>query len=165
MSRLTRTDQKFLSFTLSSLWKLMPGFAGLSCRSKAVVLTAFCSSPVSRAKLSVKVSAMRKSIFAPCPSNPAVGPGEPEATNVIFHVQEIQILLPLFYGHLHPRTSLSLGIASKGSNRFCHLFQTSRRRWIAPFVKVRFWKNWRNGTGKYLREYLLADTLRFAIDM
>ena len=40
----------------------MPGLAGLSCRSNADVLTAFCSSPVSRARLSVKVSAMRNSI-------------------------------------------------------------------------------------------------------
>src|SRR5260370_41339384 len=40
----------------------MPGLAGLSCRSKAVVLTAFCSSPVSLARLPVKVSAMRNSI-------------------------------------------------------------------------------------------------------
>src|SRR5450759_1411174 len=62
MSLLTRTDQKFLSFALSSLWKLMPGLAGLSCRSKAVVLTAFCSSPVNRARLSVKVSAIRNSV-------------------------------------------------------------------------------------------------------
>jgi hypothetical protein len=42
----TRTDQKFLSFALSSLWNCMPGLAGLSCRSNAVVLTAFCSSPL-----------------------------------------------------------------------------------------------------------------------
>ncbi len=56
-----RTDQKFLSFALASLWKLMLGLAGLTCKSKAVVLTFFCSSPVSRARLSVKVSAMRKS--------------------------------------------------------------------------------------------------------
>src|SRR6202047_3856226 len=62
MSLLARTDQKSLSFALSSLWKLMPGLAGLSCKSKAVVLTAFCSSPVNRARLSVKVSAMRNSI-------------------------------------------------------------------------------------------------------
>src|SRR5258708_30800226 len=62
MSLLTRTDQKFLSLALSSLWKLMPGLAGLICKSNAVVLTAFCSSPVSRARLSVKVSAMRNSI-------------------------------------------------------------------------------------------------------
>src|SRR5713226_1991026 len=62
MSLLTRTDQKFLSFTLSSLWKLMPGLEGLSCKSKAVILTAFCSSPVRRARLSVKVSAMRNSM-------------------------------------------------------------------------------------------------------
>ena len=47
MSPLTRTDQKFLSRALSSLWKLMPGLAGLICKSNAVVLTAFCSSPVS----------------------------------------------------------------------------------------------------------------------
>src|SRR5262249_38305361 len=40
----------------------MPGLAGLSCKSKAVVLTAFCSSPVSRARLSVDVSAMRNSM-------------------------------------------------------------------------------------------------------
>src|SRR2546426_1400449 len=65
MSLLTRTDQKRLSFALASLWKLIPGFSGLSCRSKAVVLTAFCSSPVSRARLSVKVSAMRNSMAVP----------------------------------------------------------------------------------------------------
>src|ERR1700683_2066172 len=64
MSLLTRTDQKFLSLALASLWKLIPGLAGLSCKSNAVVLTAFCSSPVRRARLSVKVSAMRKSIIA-----------------------------------------------------------------------------------------------------
>src|ERR1700760_1120856 len=62
MSRLTRTDQKFLSFALSSLWKLMPGLAGLICKSNAVVFTAFCSSPVNRARLSVKVSAILNSI-------------------------------------------------------------------------------------------------------
>src|SRR5690606_32795500 len=48
MSALTRTDQKLLSLALSSLWKLMPGLAGLSCRSNTVVLTDFCSSPVKR---------------------------------------------------------------------------------------------------------------------
>ena len=62
MSWLTRTDQNRLSLALASLWKPMPELTGLSCRSKAVVLTAFCSSPVSRARLSVKVSAMRKSM-------------------------------------------------------------------------------------------------------
>ena len=46
---------------LSSLWKLMPGLAGLSLRSKALVLTAFCSSPVNRTRLSVNVSAIRNS--------------------------------------------------------------------------------------------------------
>ena len=61
---LIRTDQKFLSLALSSLWKLIPGGAGLSCKSNAVVLTAFCSSPVSRVRLSVKVSAMRKFILS-----------------------------------------------------------------------------------------------------
>src|SRR5437868_13974225 len=66
MSPLTRTDQKFLSFALSSLWKLMPGLAGLSCRSNAVVLTAFCSSPARRARLSVNVSAIRNSIIPRC---------------------------------------------------------------------------------------------------
>src|SRR5271169_1495012 len=63
MSLLTRTEQKFLSLALSSLWKLIPGLAGLTCKSNAVVLTAFCSSPVSRARLSVKVSAIRNSIY------------------------------------------------------------------------------------------------------
>src|SRR5690349_11599332 len=60
-SRFTRTDQKFLSFARSSLWNCMPGFAGFTCRSNAVVFTAFCSSLVSRVRLSVNVSAMRKS--------------------------------------------------------------------------------------------------------
>ena len=60
-SAFTRTNQKFLSFALSSLWKLRPGLAGFIWRSKAVVFTSFCSSPVRRARLSVKVSAMRKS--------------------------------------------------------------------------------------------------------
>src|SRR6476660_3471118 len=40
----------------------MPALTGLSCKSNAVVLTAFCSSPVKRARLSVKVSAMRNSM-------------------------------------------------------------------------------------------------------
>ena len=59
MSPFTRTDQKFLSFALSSLWKLRPGEAGFIWRSKAVVFAALCSSPVRRARLSVKVSAIR----------------------------------------------------------------------------------------------------------
>src|SRR6266542_7062078 len=50
----------------------MPGSAGLSCRSKAVVLTAFCSSPVSRVRLSVNVSAMRNSTILPARSAQAV---------------------------------------------------------------------------------------------
>src|SRR5438105_367712 len=62
MSWLTRTDQNRLSLGFSSLWKLRLGLVGLICRSKAVVFTAFCSSPVSRERLSVKVSAIRKSI-------------------------------------------------------------------------------------------------------
>jgi len=64
-SLLTRTDQNRLPLALASLWKLIAGLAGSSCRSKAVVLTAFCSSPVSRARLSVKVSAMRNSMVPP----------------------------------------------------------------------------------------------------
>src|SRR5688572_24722703 len=60
-SPLTRTDQKSLSFALSSRWNCIPGLAGLICRSNAVVLTSFCSSLVNRARLSVNVSAMRKS--------------------------------------------------------------------------------------------------------
>ena len=64
MSALTRTDQKFESFARSSLWNDRPGDDGFIWRSKAVVFTAFCSCPVNRARLSVKVSAMRKSISA-----------------------------------------------------------------------------------------------------
>jgi hypothetical protein len=60
MSELTRTDQKLLSLARSSLWKLSPGRVGSTWRSKAVVFTAFCSSPVRRARESVKESAMRK---------------------------------------------------------------------------------------------------------
>src|SRR5208282_677978 len=63
MSPVTRTDQKFLSFAFSNLWKLIPGLTGFACRSKTVVFTAFCSSPVRRARLSVRVSAIRKSII------------------------------------------------------------------------------------------------------
>jgi len=47
---------------LSRRWKLIPGFAGLIWRSKAVVFTAFCSSPFTRERLSVKESAMRNCI-------------------------------------------------------------------------------------------------------
>src|SRR6266542_2066575 len=57
--------QDLLTLALPSLWKLIAGLAGSSCRSRAVVLTAFCSSPVSRARLPVKVSVMRNSIVAP----------------------------------------------------------------------------------------------------
>ena len=56
---LTRTDQKFLSLARSTRWNCSPGCAGLSCRSNAVVFAARCSSPFSRARLSVNVSAMR----------------------------------------------------------------------------------------------------------
>ena len=42
-------------------WNCIPGAAGSTCRSKTVVFTAFCSSAVSRARLSVSVSAIRKS--------------------------------------------------------------------------------------------------------
>src|SRR5688572_18748456 len=45
----------------------MPGLAGLSCRSKAVVLTVFCSSPVSRARLSENVSAITNRIQSTAP--------------------------------------------------------------------------------------------------
>src|SRR5258708_1187275 len=51
----------------------MPGLAGSSCRSKAVVLTAFSSSPVTRASLSVKVSAMRNSTWRPWSSASRIG--------------------------------------------------------------------------------------------
>src|SRR5438093_9548506 len=62
ISLLTRTELKFGSRGLSSLWNCRPGWAGFSWRSKAVVLTAFCSSPVSRDRLSVNVSAIRNSM-------------------------------------------------------------------------------------------------------
>lgn len=62
MLSLTRIDQNFLSLALSSLWKFIPGFAEFIWRSNAVILTAFCSSPVKRARLSVNVSAIRNSI-------------------------------------------------------------------------------------------------------
>src|SRR5437879_4770403 len=62
MLLLTRTDQNRGSFGLSSLWNCRLGCAGFIWRSKAAVLTAFCSSPVSLARLSVNVSAMRKSM-------------------------------------------------------------------------------------------------------
>ena len=46
-----------------STWcSFKPGCAGFTCRSNAAVLTAFCSSPVSLTRLSVKVSAMRNCI-------------------------------------------------------------------------------------------------------
>lgn len=48
------TDQKFLSFDLSILCSCMPEFTGFICKSKAVVLAAFCSSPGSRARLLVE---------------------------------------------------------------------------------------------------------------
>ena len=62
MSRLTRADQKPLSFAPSTRCSFSPGRAGSICRSNAAVLTAFCSSPVSFPRLSVKVSAMRNSM-------------------------------------------------------------------------------------------------------
>jgi len=40
-----------------------PGWAGLSCRSKAVALAALCSPALNLARLSVKVSAMRNSMI------------------------------------------------------------------------------------------------------
>ena len=46
-------------------WSWIPGFAGFTCRSKAVVFAAFCSSAVSRARLAVNVSAIRNSITPP----------------------------------------------------------------------------------------------------
>jgi len=75
-SRLTRTDQKLASFARSSLWSCMPGEVDSelwlvdSWRSKDVVFTAFCSSPVRRERLSVKVSEMRKSMPAGTPLYP-----------------------------------------------------------------------------------------------
>ncbi len=65
MSRLTRTDQKFGSFEASMRCIERPGAVGSSCRSNAEVFTAFCSAAGRRARASVKVSAMRKSISAP----------------------------------------------------------------------------------------------------
>ena len=62
LSLLTRTEQKFGSFARSSLWNCIPGLAGFICRSNAVVFAAVCSLPVSLARLSVNVSAIRNSI-------------------------------------------------------------------------------------------------------
>jgi len=56
---------------LVELVELHPGLAGSICRSKAVVLTAFCFSPVRLARLSVIVSAMRISMV--CHSSGAAG--------------------------------------------------------------------------------------------
>ena len=72
-SPLTRTDQKFLSRALSSLWNDMPVDAAFICRSKAVVFTAFCSSPVRRARESVKVSAIEQQFgeLSRCDANAA----------------------------------------------------------------------------------------------
>src|SRR5580704_3509643 len=53
---------KLLVLRLVELVETHARFAGLSCKSKAVILTAFCSSPVSRARLSTKVSAIRNSM-------------------------------------------------------------------------------------------------------
>src|SRR6266540_1506852 len=64
-SRLTRTLQKWGSRDFSRRWNWSEGVAGFNWRSKAVVLTAFCSSPERRASESVKVSAMRNSIRRP----------------------------------------------------------------------------------------------------
>src|SRR5215469_6682911 len=81
MSLSTRTDQKFLSLALSSLWKLMPGLAGFNCKSNAVVLTAFCSSPIRRARLSVNVSAIRNSMAS--------------------NLEDLHHLVPQVIDHLH----------------------------------------------------------------
>ena len=43
MSPLARTDQKFGSRDRSMRWNFRPGADGSICKSKAVVLTAFCS--------------------------------------------------------------------------------------------------------------------------
>ena len=56
--------QKLGSRARSSRWNCNPGRDGSIWRSKAVVLAAFCSSPFSLARLSLKVSAMRKSMTA-----------------------------------------------------------------------------------------------------
>lgn len=72
----TRTDQKFLSLDLSILWKLIPGLAGFTCRSKAVVFTSFCSSPVSRARLAylirVRLHRVRQALLAATPGSTTV---------------------------------------------------------------------------------------------
>jgi hypothetical protein len=59
MSRLTRPDHTCGSLARSRGCHGMLGCAGCSCRSTVVVLTAVCCSPVSRARLSVHVSARR----------------------------------------------------------------------------------------------------------
>src|SRR3970282_1086097 len=97
MAALTRTDQKFLSFGLLSLWNCIPVFAGLSCRSKAVVLTAFCSSPFRRARLSVKVSAMRKSVTFPFPSSEPPGHARYRSHHVVAQGNEIRGSVTRFF--------------------------------------------------------------------
>ena len=53
-----------LSLARSTRWNCRPGCAGLTCRSNAV-FAARCSSPVSFARLSVNVSAMRNPTSTP----------------------------------------------------------------------------------------------------
>ena len=55
------------------LYDRMPGLAGFNCRSNALVLTAFCSSPVNFARLSVNVSAIRNCIRPVPPQAPLSG--------------------------------------------------------------------------------------------
>jgi hypothetical protein len=53
-----------LVFRFIELVELEARMGRFNCRSNAVVLTAFCSSDVSRARLAVKVSEIRNSIAA-----------------------------------------------------------------------------------------------------
>ena len=62
---LTRTDQKFLSFAWSSLWKLIPGIGGFDLQVEGRRFYRFLLVAVRRARLSVKVSAMRKPYQGP----------------------------------------------------------------------------------------------------
>ena len=81
--------------------KLRPPPDGSSCKSNAVVLTAFCSSPVSRARLSVNVSAIRNSIRTletPFRADHVAGPrrqrreGDPVLFVGLLHAGHLQVL-------------------------------------------------------------------------
>ena len=114
ISAFTRTDQKFGSLARSSLWNENPGVDTSSCRSKAVVFTAFCSCAVSFDRLSVNVSAIRNSIALTLPfsadhrraSLRYAWQGVLQESSLIGSV-EVKLLLFLFRIASPPRGSLA----------------------------------------------------------